>query len=100
MFNKDGSGTIDVTEFQQLYRFVNQWLETFRSYDKDQSGLIEETEVAQAFQQMGYRFSREFIQFLIAKADKTEGRRMSVDQFILLCIQIQRFTGTQQLNKL
>lgn len=93
MFNKDGTGTINVQEFQQLYRFVNQWLDTFRGYDKDQSGLIEEAEVAQAFQQMGYRFSREFVQFLISKADKTHGRQMSVDQFILLCIQIQRFTG-------
>lgn len=93
MFNKDHSGMINVDEFQHLYKFVNQWLQTFRSFDKDQSGVIEEPEVSQAFQQMGYRFSNEFIRFLIEKADKVSKKHISVDQFILICIQIQRFTG-------
>lgn len=93
MFNKDHTGMISVEEFQHLYKFVNQWLQTFRSFDKDQSGSIEEEEVTQAFQQMGYRFSNEFIKFLIARADKIEKKKVSVDQFILVCIQIQRFTG-------
>ncbi|KAK6617773.1 hypothetical protein RUM43_014001 [Polyplax serrata] len=92
MFNKDHTGMISVEEFQHLYKFVNQWLQTFRSFDKDQSGSIEEEEVTQAFQQMGYRFSNEFIKFLIARADKIEKKKVSVDQFILVCIQIQRFT--------
>lgn len=47
MFDKDKSGTIDINEFQQLYNYVNQWLGTFRSYDRDQSGHIEEPELAQ-----------------------------------------------------
>ncbi|KAL0268663.1 UNVERIFIED_CONTAM: hypothetical protein PYX00_010509 [Menopon gallinae] len=92
LFSKDHSGTVNVQEFQHLYKFVNQWLQTFRQYDRDQSGLIEEEEVALAFQQMGYRFSQQFIKFLIARADKATKKRMSVDQFILVCIQIQRFT--------
>lgn len=93
MFSKDQSGTVNVDEFQHLYKFVNQWLQTFKSFDKDQSGVIEEEEVSQAFQQMGYRFSNEFIKFLIGRADKVAKKRISVDQFILVCIQIQRFTG-------
>ncbi|EEB17154.1 Peflin, putative [Pediculus humanus corporis] len=92
MFSKDQSGTVNVDEFQHLYKFVNQWLQTFKSFDKDQSGVIEEEEVSQAFQQMGYRFSNEFIKFLIGRADKVAKKRISVDQFILVCIQIQRFT--------
>lgn len=45
MFDHDKSGTIDVTEFQQLYAYINQWLGVFRTYDRDNSGHIEEQEL-------------------------------------------------------
>ncbi|XP_052123961.1 uncharacterized protein LOC113216439 isoform X3 [Frankliniella occidentalis] len=92
MFDRDKTGTIDINEFQQLYNYINQWLGTFRSYDHDQSGHIEETELAQAFQQMGFRFTPEFIKFLITKSDTENHTKISVDQFIVLCVQVQRFT--------
>lgn len=41
---------------------------------------------------MGFRFSPEFVKFLIAKSDTENHRIMSVDQFIIICVQIQRFT--------
>ena len=47
MFDKDRSGTIDMHEFQQLYNYINQWLSTFRTYDRDNSGHIEEAELNQ-----------------------------------------------------
>jgi len=47
MFDRDRSGTIDVNEFQLLYNYINQWLATFRTYDRDGSGHIEEHELAQ-----------------------------------------------------
>lgn len=47
MFDKDKSGTVDALEFQQLYTYINQWLGVFRNYDRDQSGHIEEAELAQ-----------------------------------------------------
>lgn len=45
-----------------------------------------------ALQQMGFRFSPDFIKFLIKKSDVANHRLMSVDQFIVVCVQIQRFT--------
>lgn len=45
-----------------------------------------------AFTQMGFRFSPEFIEFLISKSDPKDHRHMSFDQFIVVCVQIQRFT--------
>lgn len=45
-----------------------------------------------ALTQMGFRFSPEFIRFLIVKSDPENHRIMSVDQFIVVCVQIQRFT--------
>lgn len=41
---------------------------------------------------MGFKFSSDFVKFLIAKSDVQNHKRMSVDQFIVLCVQIQRFT--------
>ncbi|XP_055379714.1 peflin [Condylostylus longicornis] len=92
MFDTDASGTIDVQEFEKLFNYINQWLQVFKTYDRDQSGHIEEQELSQAFAQMGFRFSPEFITFLIRKSDLQNHKQISVDQFIVLCVQIQRFT--------
>lgn len=46
MFDRDKSGTIDLEEFQQLYGYINQWLNVFRNYDTDRSGVIEEEELS------------------------------------------------------
>ncbi|XP_076261433.1 peflin-like [Rhynchophorus ferrugineus] len=92
MFDKDKTGTINVNEFQELYNYINQWLGTFKMYDRNQSGSIEEPELSAAFQQMGFRFSEEFIKFLIQKSDLQNHKTMSIDQFIVTCIQLQRFT--------
>lgn len=92
MFDADRSGTIDVYEFEKLFNYINQWLAAFKAFDKDGSGAIEEAELAQALSQMGFRFSQQFIQFLITVYDPHTHREVSVDQFIVLCVKIQRFT--------
>lgn len=76
---------------------MNIWSTTtcfavFKSYDRDQSGHIDEGELLQALTQMGFRFSPDFVRFLVAKCDPANKREVSVDQFIVLCVQIQRFT--------
>lgn len=92
MFDADRSGTIDVFEFDKLFNYINQWLQCFKAYDRDNSGAIEEAELSQAFTQMGFRFSQQFIQFLIAANDPQNRREISVDQFIVICVKIQRLT--------
>ncbi|CAB3242050.1 unnamed protein product [Arctia plantaginis] len=91
MFDNDRTGRINVEEFEKLYTYVNQWLAVFKTYDTDQSGSIEEKELSNALQQMGFRFTPEFISFLTKRCDPREGK-VSVDNFIVLCVQIQRFT--------
>lgn len=85
MFDLDKSGTIDVMEFEKLFGYINQWLGVFKTYDRDQSGHIDEGELFQALSQMGFRFSQEFIKFLVAKCDTKTHKEVSVDQFIVLC---------------
>lgn len=92
MFDTDQSGTIDMPEFDKLYAYINQWLTAFKAYDRDNSGHIDEAELGQAFTQMGFRFSPDFVRFLVGKSDPQNKREISVDQFIVTCVQVQRFT--------
>lgn len=45
-----------------------------------------------AFEQMGFRFTPAFTKFLIERSDLKYHKNMSIDQFIVTCVQIQRFT--------
>lgn len=89
---KSSSGTIDIYEFEKLFTYINQWLNCFKAFDRDNSGAIEEPELSQALEQMGFRFSQQFVQFLISVNDPVTKKDISVDQFIVLCVKVQRFT--------
>ena len=91
MYDKNSSGSIDLNEFQQLYTSINQWREIFQRHDKDKSGSIEESELTQVFQQMGYRFSPIFVRNVLGKYDPRT-RRISLDNFIVIGVQIKRLT--------
>ncbi|XP_018330510.1 peflin [Agrilus planipennis] len=92
MFDADLNGTINESEFGQLYIYINQWLSVFRTYDRNQSGHIDEQELSQALQQMGFRFTPDFVKYLITRADVEKKNNIDVDQFMVLCVQLQRFT--------
>lgn len=47
MFDLDHSGTIDIHEFDKLFGYINQWLTVFKTYDRDGSGQIDESEITQ-----------------------------------------------------
>jgi Ca2+-binding EF-hand superfamily protein len=82
-----------VSEFQQLFDYINQWKQTFQGFDSDRSGKIEQSELNQAFQQMGYRFSPTFVQNLLSKYDP-RSRKLTLDNFIVACVQIKRLTDS------
>lgn len=47
MFDRDHSGTVDIHEFDKLYAYINQWLNVFKTFDRDGSGHIDEPELTQ-----------------------------------------------------
>lgn len=47
MFNRDKSGMVDIHEFEKLFNYINQWLAVFKTYDRDASGHIDESELSQ-----------------------------------------------------
>merc|ERR1711879_1047243 len=93
LYDQNNSGTIDINEFQRLFGAINQWKQTFESFDHDRSGRIEQNEFNQALQQMGYRFTPQFVGNLLAKYDP-RSRRLTLDNFIVACVQIQRLTNS------
>jgi len=93
MFDREKKGTINIHEFGALFGYINQWKGTFEGYDRDRSGYIEQNELTSAFQQMGYRFSPTFVGNLLAKYD-ARTRRLTLDNFIVACVQIQRLTNS------
>ena len=93
MFDRDRSGQINVQEFSSLFAYINQWKSLFESIDRDRSGFIEQAELAQALQQMGYRFTPTFVSNLLAKYD-ARSRKLTLDNFIVVCVNIKRLTDS------
>jgi len=93
MFDRDKSGQINVQEFASLFSYINDWKGLFERIDRDRSGFIEQAELNQAFQQMGYRFTPTFIQNLLAKYDSRQ-RKLTLDNFIVASVNIKRLTDS------
>lgn len=93
MFDRDKSGQINMQEFASLFAYINQWKTLFESIDRDRSGFIEESELGQALQQMGYRFSPNFVQNVLNKYDGRT-RKLTLDNFIVVSVQIKRLTDS------
>lgn len=92
LFDHDHTGTINLQEFGQLFNFINQWIEVYRRFDKDNSGTISEHELMSALQQMGFNLTPQFVGFLVSKfAPRT--RQVTLDNFIVANVQIQRLTN-------
>lgn len=93
MFDQDKTGQINVTEFGALFNYINQWKGTFEALDRDRSGSIDNQELTQALEQMGYRFSPTFINNLLSKYSPRE-KRLTLDNFIVASVQIKRLTDS------
>lgn len=46
-----------VAEFQGLWRYIKDWQEVFRHFDRDRSGSIDGHELASALSSFGYKLS-------------------------------------------
>lgn len=53
MFDQDSNGTVNFEEFCALWKYVTDWLNCFKSFDKDNSGTIDKNELKTAFSSFG-----------------------------------------------
>ena len=94
MFDRDQTGTINFQEFGALWKYIQDWQTTFRSYDRDNSGSIDQQELKTALTSFGYRLSDRFYSLLVRKFDRTGSATIAFDDFIQCCVVIQSLTNS------
>ncbi|KAK1223170.1 hypothetical protein PQX77_013951 [Marasmius sp. AFHP31] len=102
MFDTDRSGTIGFNEFSGVWKYVKDWQNVFRHFDKDQSGSIDGSELSSALQQFGYNLSPQLLDLVQRKYDpKGSGGStravinappagISFDRFVRACVVIKQ----------
>jgi len=93
MFDRDSDGAINFEEFVQLWKYVSDWTQTFRGYDRDNSGNIDKGELMTALTSFGYRLSDPFYNMLLRKFDRSNSGKIFFDDFIQLCVVLQTLTA-------
>ena len=67
MFDKDRNGTITFQEFGALWKYVTDWQQCFRGFDRDNSGSIDKNELKQALTSFGIMIDIIFIDTAVLK---------------------------------
>ncbi|XP_018343562.1 PREDICTED: programmed cell death protein 6 isoform X2 [Trachymyrmex septentrionalis] len=93
MFDKKQIGTVSFEEFGALWKYVTDWENCFRSFDRDNSGNIDRNELKTALINFGYRLSDQIIDMLIRKYDRAGHGTIYFDDFIQCCIVLHTLTS-------
>lgn len=107
MFDSDGTSTINLDEFAQLWQYIEQWQGIFRRADVDRSGTIQPRELENALRELGYPLSPTTITTLTRKyahkgAQRGPGGFMATqggctfDNFIACAVSVKSLTETFQ----
>ncbi|KAI8970602.1 hypothetical protein BDB01DRAFT_814833 [Pilobolus umbonatus] len=93
MFDSDHNGTINFQEFHGLWKYVEDWSQRFRYFDRDNSGSIDEMEMQYALRSFGFNLSQSFVHMLMGKFVTQEGRSdISFDNFVQACVTVYTLT--------
>ncbi|TKS87976.1 programmed cell death protein 6 isoform X2 [Larimichthys crocea] len=92
MFDRENKGGVNFNEFAGVWKYITDWQNIFRTYDRDNSGFIDKNELRQALTGFGYRLSEQFYGTLIDKFDRQRKGQVAFDDFIQCCIVLQRLT--------
>lgn len=86
MFDKQNRGSVSFEDFGALWKYVTDWQNCFRSFDKDNSGNIDKTELSTALHAFGYRLSNHIVDLMMRKFDRYGRGTILFDDFIQCCI--------------
>lgn len=89
MFDKSNQGRITFEDFSSLWKYVTDWQNCFRSFDRDNSGNIDKNEMRTALTSFGYRLSDGIIEVILRKFDRHGRGTILFDDFIQCCISLQ-----------
>ncbi|XP_071523095.1 calpain-A-like isoform X23 [Panulirus ornatus] len=92
MMDVDRSGKLGLQEFLQLWTDIRVWKNSFRLYDKDNSGHLCSFELRQALNSAGYRLNNHICNALMLRYGDQEGR-ISFDDFIMCSVKLKTMMG-------
>ncbi|CDO70786.1 hypothetical protein BN946_scf184798.g101 [Trametes cinnabarina] len=110
----DRSGAISVTELQAalvngnwtkfagLWKYIQDWQNVFRHFDRDRSGSIEGSELASALRSFGYNLSPSLLSLLEQKYASGPSDRygpppgITFDRFVRACVAVKTLTEAFQ----
>lgn len=102
MFDVDRSGTIGFNEFCGLWKYIKDWQNVFRHFDRDRSGSIDRNELRDALRQFGYNLSPPLIELVQAKYASNVASAygpapgITFDRFVRACVVIKQLSGAFQ----
>ena len=86
MFDRENKAGVNFSEFTGVWKYITDWQNVFRTYDRDNSGMIDKNELKQALSGFGYRLSDQCHDILIRKFDRQGRGQIAFDDFIQGCI--------------
>lgn len=86
MFDKHNRGQVSFEDFGALWKYVVDWQNCFRSFDRDNSGNIDKNELKTALTTFGYRLSDGLVDTLVRKFDRHGRGTILFDDFIQCCV--------------
>jgi len=98
IFDVDRSGTIGFNEFAGLWKYIKDWQNVFKHFDRDRSGSIDGGELRDALAQFGYNLSPQLLDLLQRKYANQAGARggpapgISFDRFVRACVVVKQLS--------
>ncbi|XP_017778603.1 PREDICTED: programmed cell death protein 6-like isoform X2 [Nicrophorus vespilloides] len=93
MFDKQNQGQVNFDDFAALWKYVTDWQNCFRSFDRDNSGNIDKNELQTALTTFGYRLSESLVETMVRKFDRQGNGTILFDDFIQCCIVLHTLTS-------
>ncbi|KAH9901276.1 hypothetical protein C8Q73DRAFT_742864 [Cubamyces lactineus] len=102
IFDTDRSGTIGFNEFVGLWKYIQDWQNVFRHFDRDRSGSIDGSELAEALRSFGYNLSPTLLSLVEQKYASGPTDRygpppgITFDRFVRACVAVKTLTEAFQ----
>ncbi|KAL0947393.1 hypothetical protein HGRIS_013506 [Hohenbuehelia grisea] len=102
IFDTDRSGSIGFSEFAGLWKYIQDWQNVFRHFDRDHSGSIEGHELAEALRSFGYNLSPNLLTLVEHKyaSEPATGYGpppgITFDRFVRACVVVKTLTEAFQ----
>ncbi|XP_050295574.1 programmed cell death protein 6-like isoform X3 [Anthonomus grandis grandis] len=93
MFDRQNRGQIAFEDFGALWKYVTDWQNCFRSFDRDNSGNIDKNELRTALTTFGYSLSDNLITTLMQKFDRNGDGTILFDDFIQASVILHTLTA-------